>query len=252
MARETYEAWALRRLPRWLRGDALDKFSSIIFGNFDLVYQAARDAISATFITAAPVDSLDYHGKSRLLERLDGETDEQYRTRIVGAWDFWSGLGITTGLRDALRTYTGCAALEVYAVNTQTDDWLGAVPNINADEDQNTDNWSRHAIVIPQTHPWVREAVGPDLVVGPDLMVGLSMTESELKRIRRIYRKHRPAHMCGIEIYVVIGVTPAAYVLADHYGYDVVRLALGPAPMVGYLSHGMVIGDAMRVGVPIT
>lgn len=250
MARETYENWALRRMPRWLRGDALDKFSSLVFGQFDLVYQAARSAISATFITAAPVDSIDYHGASRLLERLDGESDEQYRTRIVGAWDFWSGLGTTTGLRDALRDYVGTTGLEVYAVNTQTDDWLGGT--LNSDEDAETDNWSRHAVVIPAPHSWVREAVGPGLEIGPDLMVGLSMTESELKRIRRIYRKHRPAHMCGIEVYVVMDATSAAAVLADHTAADSVRIALGPAPMVGYLSHGMIVGATLVVGAPIT
>lgn len=250
MARETYEAWALRRLPRWLRGDALDKLSSLVFGQFDLVYQAARDAAGATYITAAPADAVDLHGASRLLERLDGESNDQYRERIVGAWDFWSGLGISTGLRDALRLYTGCTALEVYAVNTQTDNWLDGTAY--SDEDNETDNWSRHAIVIPDPHTWVREAVGPTLTIGPDLMVGLSMTESELKRIRRIYRKHRPGHMTGIEIYVQLDGRTGADVLADRGPGDEVRIALGPAPMVGYLSHSMVVGSSMTVGVPIT
>ena len=250
MARETYEAWALRRMPRWLRGPTVDKLSSLVFGHFDLVYQAARDAMGATFITATPVDAINYHGASRLLERLDGESDDQYRVRIVAAWDFWSGLGITTGLRDALRLYTGCTALEVYAVNTQTDNWLDGTAY--GDEDANTDNWSRHAIVIPAPHDWVREAVGVGLVVGPDLMVGLSMTESELKRIRRIYRKHRPGHMCGIEFYVQLDGRSGADVLGDRGPGDEVRIALGPAPMVGYLSNGMMVGAVCTVGAPIT
>lgn len=252
MARETYEAWALRRLPRWLRGTALDKFSSIIFGQFDLVYQAARDAASATFITSAPADVVDKHGASRLLERLDSESTDAYRERIVAAWDFWSGVGTATGLQDALRLYIGCDELYLFAVQPNADDWTAGAAY--SDEDSNADNWSRHAMAIGQPHSWVREAVGTGLVVGPDLMVGLSMTESELKRIRRIYRKHRPAHMCGIEMFILLDATdPIAVQLAhDAADPEVVRIALGPAPMVGYLSHGMMVGPTATLGAPIT
>lgn len=254
MARETYEVWGQRRLPRWLRGTWIDKTTSLLFGQADLVYQAARDASSVWFLTAAPDDVVERLAASRLLERISGESLGAYRARAVAAWGFWSELGTTTGLRDALRDYIGTTALEVYSVNEELDDWLGAPPPIglNSDEDTNPDNWSRHAIVIPATHPWVRQAVGSTLTVGPDLMVGLSMTETELKRIRRIYRKHRPAHMCGIEVYVVMDATSAASILVDHTAGQCVRLALGPAPMVGYLSHGMIVGPTLVVGQPIT
>ena len=195
---------------------------------------------------------VDKHGASRLLERLDSESTDAYRERIVAAWDFWSGVGTATGLQDALRLYIGCDALYLFAVQPNADDWTAGAAY--SDEDSNADNWSRHAMVIGQPHSWVREAVGTGLVVGPDLMVGLSMTESELKRIRRIYRKHRPAHMCGIEMFILLDATdPIAVQLAhDAADPEVVRIALGPAPMVGYLSHSMVVGSSMAVGVPIT
>lgn len=237
----SYEDFGQARLPRWLRGRWGDAFTSIVFGSFDALILAAKDAAKQAFVTTCADDAVAEHGADRLLEPLDGETTAAYRLRIQDAWTFWSELASTTKLRDAIRLYTGLDALFVYPMNADntTDAWADGFVT-GPDDDGETDNWSRHAIVIAAPHPWTRPVVGPDLVVGPGIMVGLTMTISELSRLRRAYRKHRPSHMVGITAVVLMDATAPDDFRVDHsVTTDLVRLPLH-ATMVGYPHHGTV------------
>jgi hypothetical protein len=252
-----WEEFANRLLPRWLRGTWMDRlWTALLHGPIELLDQDKIEAAKVGLVQHGPDDAVDYYARERQLERIEagaGETTEALRTRAAAAWDFWTGVSTTTGLRDAIRLYTGLAGLEVYDCNEQGDDWLGGDAALADGEDDNYDNWSRHFIVIPaSSHSWTRPTVGPGLVVGPGLMVGLTMTQEELSRIRRAYRRHRPSHMVGGDIYVLFDGTTAAAVLSAHdASADFSRLPLH-RQMVGYQPHGMTVGPSMIVGYEFT
>lgn len=236
-----YEQFLKDRAPRWLRGEVADKWWTVLGGELDTMVDGAKEAMNQGFVEYCAPDAVPFHARSRLLEPVAWENVEALRVRTQDAWEFWEGLGTTTGIQDALRFYTGLEGLFLYPFNADntTAAWAdGASGGDNDDAD--TDNWSRHAIVIEQPHPWERPVVGPTLVVGPDLMVGLTMTENELSNIRRQYRKHRGAHMQGIMIYVILDATSAESVRDDHtVTTEVVLLPLHRV-MVGYSAHGLV------------
>ena len=244
-----YEDFFKARLPRWLRGKFADRLATVLGGGCDALVASAKDAANQAFVEYCADDAVPYHMRERLLEPLEGETIAAQRVRVAGAWDFWSGLGPTTALRDAIRLYTGLTALDVWPFNgdNTASAWVtGYVAGIN--DDNNTDNWSRHAITIAQPHPWDVPVVGPGLIVGPDLMVGLTMTLTELRGIRRAWRRHRPAHMVGLVIVVILGGKAGEDVRADHaVTADVVKLPLHMTA-VGYPATGATIGPGFQVG----
>lgn len=249
-----WETFANKLLPRWLRGTWMDRlWTALLHGPIDLLDQAKIEAAKVGLVEHGPDDAVDHYARERQLERIDGESTEALRTRALEAWEFWEGVSTGTGLRDAIRLYTGLAGLEVYDCNTIGDDWLSGWAPLSDGEDNNTDNWSRHFIVIPaSSHSWTRPVVGPGLTVGPGLMVGLTMTSDELSRIRRAYRRHRPSHMVGGDIYVLFDGTSAAAVLSAHdASADFSRLPLH-RQMVGYEPHGMTVGPSLIVGYEFT
>lgn len=248
------EAAANRLLPRWMRGVWFDKlWTALLHGPLEALDQDKVNAVNVGLVERCPADAVRYHAAERQLERLEGESDEALRTRAQGAWGFWSELAPTSKLVEAVELYTGLSGITIYAFTV--DDWyLGEGHPANGGDDNNDENWSRHVIIIPAAaHSWTRPVVGPGLTVGPGLMVGLTMTQSELSGIRRAYRRHRPAHMVGADIYVIFDAATAADVLADHddASADYSRLPLH-RQMVGYGPHGMAVGPHLIVGYEFT
>jgi hypothetical protein len=255
VANGRWEEVALRMLPRWLRGDWMDRlWLHLIHGPLDTLDQARDDAMSCGLVEVAPDDAVPYHARERQLEQIDGESVGALRERAVDAWEFWEGVTTTAGLEAAIQLYTGLGAdLRVFDCNGLSDAWLDGYVGMAGGEDQNLDNWTRHFIVIPASaHSWTRPVVGPGLEVGPGLMVGLTMTQVELSRIRRAYRRHRPSHMVGGDIYVLFDGTTATAVLGNHeQSTDFSRLPLH-RQMVGYEPHGMTVGLALVGGHEFT
>lgn len=252
MARETYEAYALRRLPKWLRGTWADKTWSVLFGAFDLTWAAILEAVKSGLIMHSPDDAVDAHARGRLLERATGESTAALRERARDAWTFWSELAPTNKLVEAINFYTGLSPATLWGF-TNSGAWHLGYTGADS-EDDNTDNWSRHFMVVAKgSHPWLRPTVGSGLTVGPGLLVGITMTSSELSLLRRAYRDHRPGHMVGGSAYILFDATPAADVaVVDHQAsgdYAVIPLQV---QMVGYEPHGMIVGDHMPVGHTFT
>jgi hypothetical protein len=248
---------------RWLRDVWHDKLWTVLFGGLDPVIDGGKVGEKCAFVSVAghpedecPDDAVPYHGRARLMHQTPWESLGAYRLRIKDAWSSWGNMGPKTvtvdgetyGLRDTIRHYTNLPDLEIY--DLANDNWLGGA---GSGEDGTGTNWSRVAIVIPQPHDWEVPVVGPGLVVGPETLVGIDMTASELSNIRRSFRDHRPAHVIGIDIYVVFDATTPAALLADRsLTTEYVRIPLGPMPLVGYVNHGMVVGQGCIVGHEFT
>lgn len=243
-----------RILPRWARGFWADKFTAVVFGVVgDALKAAGKASALSSLVEYAPDDAVPAHARARGMDRVAGETIASWRLRLLDAWGFWSTLhSHNATFRDfeaALRLYCQLPTqLFLYDYLADGDDFLGGAGG--GLEDSNYENWSRFAIVIQETHGWVRPVVGPGLVVGPDLMVGLSMTSTELARIRRYFQAFKPGHTVGTEIWVLLDGTPAEDLLADHTASsEVVRIPLD-APAVGY--PYMMVGPTLVVGQGFT
>lgn len=242
-----YETFLQARLPRWLRGTDADRLTSVIGGMVDTDNTGAVEAVYAGLVALCPADAVEYHARDRLLTRLPGETDEALRERAIDAWTFWADLHAAANFQDFMRLVAGTDQL--YVFDQANDNWQAGGTGYS-DDDTNSDNASRHAIVVQAPNPWARDVVGPGLVVGPQLIVGIDMTADELSRIRAAYRFYRPANMVGTDIYVSFDNTRDAFdTLSDHQDpTDMIRIPLH-RQMVGYRHHGMTVGSAMYVGV---
>ena len=240
-----WQKYAEQLLPRWLRAAWMDRlWKALLYGPIELLDDDKIEAAKVGLLSHAPQDAVDHYARERQLDRLDGESTEQLRERALDAWTFWSELGPNYKLVEAFNLYTGLQAT-LWAARHWVDGYTGGVS-----DDDNADNWSRHWLVVELgSHPWTRPVVGPDLVVGPGLMVGVTMTETELSRIRRTYRRHRPSHMVGAELYIIFDATPGASVAAVNHAAssDYARIPLH-RQMVGYVPLGMTVGPSMVVG----
>lgn len=234
MANE-FESWGPSAiLPNFLLGTWGTKWGSAQLYLLDRLVRGVKEAVTAAFVATCPPDAVPYHAASRMIEPLDTETLEALRARVLDAWVHWSG-GNANDLRDKLIAYTGATDLlvQTYAENGF------------ALDDVTTAGASRIWILIGTAGvlPWSRPAVGAGLVVGSTTLVGITMTPSELSRIRRICKRYKPGHMVGAEVFVSFDTPASGAVGSD----DVIRLAL-QWPMVGYDSSEMTVGPALVVG----
>lgn len=236
------EDYGFRLLPRWMRGSWADRIMVQLFGLMDGLVDTSKEAAKCGLVSECPSDALEYHGSARLIERKAGETDASLRLRLVDGWDHWSSSGTKSGLQSILAFYSGCPDLYVY--DQVNDHWFDG--STGSFDDSHDANWSRLWVVVEQPHGWTRPLVG-GVVVGPEQLVGITMTGSELSRIRRVFRKYRPAHVTGGELFVIFDSTTAASVLAGHgVTSELVRMPLHvtmvgyPIPTVGVLSVGYV------------
>lgn len=249
-APKTFEEAGFSRTPRWLRGIWGDRFLTVCYGIFDTVNAAAVQAARAGAVETCPDDAVEAHAESRMIEPLPGETTEALRLRAIDAWAHWTGAN-NTWLEEKIVEYMpGTDRVSVYDI--ANDDWTGGAA-LDGYDDDNGDNASRLMLVFDATyHPWDRDVVGPGLIVGPELLVGITMTGTELSRLRRIFKRYRPGHMIGIGADVIMDGTTAAAHLADHAATaDLVRLPLH-APLVGYQQHSMTTGPHLVVGQGFT
>lgn len=247
-----YEEFLRKLVAKPYRGDTGEKLLTVFGGMIDMYRDAAIQAAYVGLIDLCPDDAVESHAEASLMWRIAGESIAALRERVKGRWRFWSELGPTAGLQAAIRLYTGLSTLRV--LDQANDDWFSGS---HADgEDTNTENASRHIIVIEQPHPYEDfPVIGPGLVVGAETLVGTTMTSSELSGIRRAYRHHRPANMVGTDIWLLLGGDTLADIHPSRLTYvgDSLRLPL-QVSMVGYhggpsnAHHHMQVGPHMIVG----
>lgn len=60
--------------------------------------EASRESVVQRFVPWCAADALDEHGSERQIPRAPGEGVEQYRQRLIGAWNAWEQAGRPAGI----------------------------------------------------------------------------------------------------------------------------------------------------------
>lgn len=256
MANE-FEKWLPTRLAAFFGvggageiGKWATRWGQAVGFTFDSLADGMRQGVKAGFVALAPTDAVPFHADMRLIEQIPDETIEALRLRLLDAWDHWGLSGNAFDLAEKLKAYLkvgdGAGNLAVYS--PAFDGW--------ATDDIATAGASRLWVVIgddgSSNHcPWTQPVIGSGVAVGSGGLVGITMTEEELHRARRIFKKYRPTHMVGAELIVAFDAEPVDILADVDATANKVRIAL-QAPMIGYGSSSGTIGPATSVGVPFT
>ncbi|ADD28702.1 phage tail protein [Meiothermus ruber] len=97
-----YEEWLPELAPPWLQGP---KGKALLAGwgqGLDEFASLAATGVLARWAALAPEDALNRLGAERGLTRYPGESLEAWRTRVLGAWEFWQWAGTEYGIQLAL------------------------------------------------------------------------------------------------------------------------------------------------------
>lgn len=185
----------------WAHGDALDS-----------VEDAARKSVLARFPAYTTEDGLALIGAERGLERVSGESADDYAARVVAAWTSWQLCGTPLGLLSALRV-VGIENAQIRPENGRTytldEDGELVVSEPFEDEDDNPipwamrgePFWSEFELIIPaEGGPWTDSETGEVIPPVED--------SAAVRLLKRIVRKWKGAHCrcAGIVALTEIGM----------------------------------------------
>ena len=98
----SYEDYQAQLGPPWLQTTSAIEFERAHGAAKDLLISAVVAAVEARFIQIASEDALVLKGTERGLTHYPGEPLETYRTRVLGAFEYWKLAGTIPGLELAL------------------------------------------------------------------------------------------------------------------------------------------------------
>lgn len=191
----TFQRYAYEALsPTVLQGERGQKLLPGTLGVlFDALTEGANQGVKARFPTSDtfPPDALPYVGAGKALERYPIDTDATYKARVLDAWDAWAQAGTPTAIVRQLAALGLTATIK----ENHTAGW---------NWDGSTANWSRFWVVITG-HPWVGWTWGDGSIWGqPDLTWGSTATVDDVRSVRALVRKWKPAHVVCANIIVVL------------------------------------------------
>lgn len=167
----TFEARQPERQPTGIKGRWGKKWGGAFGAQKDKLLTDAKDAVKSGFVALAPVDSFPRHGADTELEQLPGETDDGFRARVRGAWEFWSWAGSGRGLSTALD-------LLGYADNYQ----------LKSGHDFSLTLWAQWFALI-SSHSFAVTTWGAPSLWGAPSVWGSSATSDDVRRHRGLMRK---------------------------------------------------------------
>lgn len=97
-----YVKYLLSISPTWLLNERGRLWMQSHGDALDAVAEMVKAAVLAKFILKAPEDALTYIGVERGMPKYASETTEEYRFRLVGAWEYWQWGGTKKGVQDVL------------------------------------------------------------------------------------------------------------------------------------------------------
>jgi hypothetical protein len=190
MASASFTEYLLRTATPWLLRTWGRRFLTVIGLTFDAYGDSAYAAVKARFIGSTPVDALPIAGEDRLLDRLLGETDDQYRARLLKAFPSYRQLGSSRGLQNRLHEAGYTTATVVEAHDWSTDDG---------------GSWARYWIVLEQPHgltapeAWDTASLWSDGSTWADLSPGGTVAQ-----ILALSDKWHAGHVLPMSLIVVV------------------------------------------------
>jgi hypothetical protein len=161
----------------------------------DLVTEGMAQAIKAHLLEQAtsPPDALPRIGNERRMPRYAGESDDQYRDRLLDAWYAYERGGTRVGVISQLAWYDIVANIVSFH-----DGWLFENPPLIY-------HWSRFAVFLT-THPWSTAYLyGAGYSYGTPITYGSTATPAEVDTVKGLIRKWKPVPSENPWIYVPIG-----------------------------------------------
>jgi len=145
--------------PPWLRGPFGAAWARASGDTRDELVDRLKLAVKARMPDYAPPDAMQLIGAERGVERLPGDTDEEYASRVRNVWEMrrWAGtpFGLLLALADigypAARLmihrgrdyYLDAGALETCLMDSER--WV---------MDARESFWSQFQVLLPAPHPW--------------------------------------------------------------------------------------------------
>lgn len=226
MSSTAWEEYFVELAPRWLRTPTSEALLRSIGTQLDALEQGARDAAKCSLVEVCPEDAIAYHAAARRLEQFPGETVTSWRARVAAAWSALHWLGTAKGIEDALIAL-GFSTAKVYGAfdappgwwglswppaprNPKPSWWAGAWPVAHGD----TQWMSRFWVVLDAPGPfsWSASKLWGSETWGSFLWGIDGATEAQIRLVRRIVERWRPAHEVCDGILVNFSGTSAAWI----------------------------------------
>jgi hypothetical protein len=135
---DNFSDLAVAYAPPWLLGEWGEKFVRVIGEAKDAKTALAREACKARMSDLAPADALVRIGADRVVLQAPGESDADFRARLLAAFAIWGA----NGTEQAIKDHLGAAGM-VSVVVTEDQDVAGALGH-----------WARFLIDVFPPHPF--------------------------------------------------------------------------------------------------
>lgn len=189
-----------RLSPPWLAGFFGTRFMIGMVGVVaDLLLEAVEQATTVGWLNrkTLPVDALKDIGENANIQRVTGETNDNYKSRLFRKWELWEE-SATSKFAENSFTPFGVAAADITLKTTR--DWVV----------DDSPNWSRWWIILDGSAgnlPW-SELLWNGFAWGtPGTTWGTTATQEEIFGVIRLLCKWKSAHEIGVEIIILYGAT---------------------------------------------
>lgn len=180
-------------VPGWLQEHWGERLVGYVALLMDVTTVGLGEALRAPWLReeTSPDDVLPLVGNERRLPQYPGETNDQYRARLIDSWNAWAVAGNQSAVVSQLEAAFPGITVEI----KRNDDW---------DWDGDPDNWSRFWVII-HNHPWTASpGWGAGGTWGDGGVRGLSATREEIRTLRSIIQQWKAAESLNPWIIIVL------------------------------------------------
>lgn len=195
--------------PWWVGDPDSDKWQGVMGGALDTQIDYLAQARAVRYALAppgtvyrCPTDALQYLASERRLERVPTETEEQWRTRLDGAWDIHHESGTSVGHAH------GFAWASMRNVTVLQRNILSTPPEVGSHYVRAFARavWAQFDIVVQKPHQWERRAWG-DGAWGEGTW-GSTMTADMARYLQRQVRERKSGHDTCTYVHFALGHGP--------------------------------------------
>lgn len=194
----TFRTFLADASPTWLKkidGYGVRMMQGMVGYFGDLIAESFNQAIKAAWLkqSTRPQDALDPIGDNFNIERVPGELDADYETRLNDAWTLWEEAATLEFAENAFTPF-GIDASDIL-LRTRNE-WTFAA-----------NRWSQFWVVLTDdagSLPWAEDIWGPG-VWGDEGTWGTDATFEEITGIVKLVCKWKSAHELPVETILLYG-----------------------------------------------